>query len=115
MDFATFWQQYPKKVAKKEAEKAWSRLSNMNRALALEALPNHLRAWAVAGTEKQYLPNAATWIRGERWEDEIELPGENWQSSEEATIRKGQVLGLMPRPGEDLMTYRNRIRERLTA
>jgi hypothetical protein len=72
--FAAFWARYPHRTAKKDAEKAWKKL-NPSPALqtqifaaiesqkAWRALPGWHPAWAYP----------ASWIRGERWNDE--LPG----------------------------------------
>ena len=39
MDFEKFWVNWPKKVAKKKAEIAWKRLTDLEKREALEALP----------------------------------------------------------------------------
>jgi hypothetical protein len=69
MDFETFWTHYPKKVAKQDAIKAWSRLTMFDVDAIDAAYADHLRAWA--GKDPQYLPHPATWLRGRRWEDEV--------------------------------------------
>lgn len=63
--FNDFWAIYPKKVAKKDAEKAWNRLNAAQKITALEALPAHTRRW----TDPQFMPHAATWLNGERFDD----------------------------------------------
>lgn len=69
IEFDQFWTLYPRRVAKKDAEKAWSKLSQDQQALAIAALPAHRKAWS--GKEMEFLPYPASWIRGERWHDEI--------------------------------------------
>lgn len=79
--FAQFWNEYPKKVAKKDAERAWSKIplddllfkrimAGLDRA---RASPNWIK------DKGQYIPHPATWLNGKRWEDEhgqYQAPGE---------------------------------------
>ncbi len=63
--FVEFWCRYPLKKAKKDAEKAWTKEPNkaaMSEGLARQ-LPSMLK-------NPKYIPYAASWIRGRRWEDE---------------------------------------------
>ena len=69
-NFPTFWQIYPRKCSKKDAMKAWSKLKPAEQVKALEALPNHIKNWS--GNALMFIPYPATWIRGERWEDELQ-------------------------------------------
>ena len=70
--FEQFWQIWPKRVAKADAEKAWHKLSFEQRSKALAALPSHISVWAERG-DTQFIPYPATWIRGQRWEDEFSI------------------------------------------
>lgn len=70
--FDEFWAQYPKHKAKKEAQKAWNQIKPgpaLRRDIA-EALAWQRRdpQWLKDGGA--YVPNAASWLRGERWDDE---------------------------------------------
>lgn len=73
MDFECFWACYPKRVAKKDARKAWDRLKPEQKDAAMKALPLHVEMWS--DREAQFIPHAATWINAERWEDEIPAKG----------------------------------------
>ncbi len=70
-DFEIFWKAYPKKAAKKDAKKAWGQVASVRPDLStlLEALRIHSegRQW-----QDGVYPHAATWLRGERWNDEPE-------------------------------------------
>ena len=70
-DFDQFWQAYPKKAAKKDAKKAWGQTASVRPPIdtLLEALRIHSegRQW-----QSGVYPHAATWLRGERWNDEPE-------------------------------------------
>lgn len=66
----TFWDLFPKRVAKRDAEKAWARMSLQDRESAITALVGWRRVWMARG-EMQYVPFPATWLNGARWEDEL--------------------------------------------
>jgi hypothetical protein len=67
-DFQDFWCLYPRRVARKDALKAWSRLSPAQQVEAITALVIWRRVWAKK--ELDYVPYPATWLNGERWTDE---------------------------------------------
>jgi uncharacterized protein YdaU (DUF1376 family) len=70
--FSQFWLLYPKKLAKKDALKAWGKLSLANG--LFEQITASLEKWKKSKDwlkdGGQYIPNAATWLNGERWNDE---------------------------------------------
>ncbi len=68
--FDDFWTLYPKRIARKEAERQWNRLSEANKVEALTALLGWRKVWLARG-ELQYTPNAGTWLHQERWTDEL--------------------------------------------
>jgi hypothetical protein len=74
--FESFWKEYPRRVARKDAEKAWAKIPIAKQIDVLNALKNHVTAWKQQGTEKGYIPYPASWLNGARWEDEIELAPE---------------------------------------
>lgn len=69
--FAQFWAAYPRKVAKKDALRAWEQLrpSRELRETLLAAIQQQLASdqWQ----NPQYIPYPATWLRGERWLDQL--------------------------------------------
>jgi hypothetical protein len=71
--FDEFWKAWPKRVAKKEALRAWERIAPEKYPLIMAALPRHKKqpVWLKEGGI--YIPYPATWLNGERWEDEIIL------------------------------------------
>lgn len=114
MTFEDAWLLYPKKVAKLDAQKAWNKLRPDQQWAVMQALPIHARYWDAAGTAKEYLPHFATWIRGERWTDELAMPQarsvvEAWWASDEGIHRKALELGIAPRPGESWPNLKARI------
>lgn len=68
--FADFWLLYPKRMAKKDAERAWAKLGEADRVAALTGLVTWRRVW-LERDEMQYVPFPATWLNGERWTDEL--------------------------------------------
>jgi len=71
--FGAFWCAYPRKVAKKAALKAWLKVDpddatvkKIMRSLAAFKVSN---GWVKDGG--QYIPHPATWLNGERWDDEV--------------------------------------------
>lgn len=69
MPFDDFWQAYPRRVAKADARKAWDKLkpSPELEAQILAALEWQRQVW----DDPKYTPYPATYLRGERWEDEV--------------------------------------------
>jgi len=65
-----FWPAYPRKIKRADARKAFLKLRPNEPliALILAAIALQARGW----NEPKYIPNAATWINGRRWEDEPE-------------------------------------------
>jgi hypothetical protein len=111
--FQEFWAAYPKKVARLDAEKAWNRLTPMDRFTALQALPIHVRYWQIAGTAKEFMPHAATFLNGRRFEDELEMPeptaSNDWMKTTAGIEAKAKQIGVTPRAGEDWHSLKARI------
>jgi hypothetical protein len=112
--FDEFYKKYPRKMGKKDAQKAWNKLKPEDRQLAIKAIDLHIKYWEHTNTDRAYIPYPATWLNSERFHDEIiiEAPKEKeipWTSTEELTIKKGKEIGLNPYAGESLWEYRQRI------
>ena len=103
-DFELFWKHYPRKVAKAEARKAWAQTKDIRPELTnlLSAVKAACKTEAWMKDGGKYIPHAATWIRGERWEDchEIVLPEvvneKPWHETATGIELKGKELGLDP-------------------
>ena len=69
--FDEFWQAYPKKKAKADALKAWKKNDcYIMRGEIIHDVINRSKndpSWS----DKQFVPNGATYLSGKRWEDEI--------------------------------------------
>lgn len=69
--FDLFWESYPKKMAKKEAQKAWKQLS-VNETVYQEicdAVEKQKQQEQWLREKGKYVPYPSTWLRGERWKD----------------------------------------------
>ena len=70
--FEAFWKAYPKKSAKTNALKAWSKIKPdenlLNNILSAVEAQSHSEQWLK--DEGRYIPYPATWLNGKRWEDE---------------------------------------------
>lgn len=87
--FATFWNAYPKRVAKQDAVKAWTKLRPNDVVLA-ELMDGLERAKASADWQREdgrYIPNAATWLNGKRWQDEHK-PNANGSGHNQPTAKQ---------------------------
>jgi len=66
--FTVFWDGYPKKTAKRAAARAFAKaIAKVSLDTLLDALARHKQTeqW-----QRRVIPHAATWLNGERWEDE---------------------------------------------
>ena len=69
--FSDFWKEYPKKVSKPDAIKAFAKI-NMNDALMERVMDALFAAIASEAWKKdggQFIPYPATWLNKRRWED----------------------------------------------
>lgn len=114
--FDEFWSKYPRKIARKYAKQCFDRLSDENKKAAILGLDQYLKYWLVKGTAADFIMHASTFINQERWTDELDLNDVqtgNWWQSDAATMGKGREVGVMPRVGEDMTNYRERIKHKL--
>jgi hypothetical protein len=75
--FATFWSEYPRKIGKGSAERAWKKIKQ-----PAETLPSILSAlsWQKVSEQwqrnnGQFIPHPATYLNQRRWEDERDPGG----------------------------------------
>jgi hypothetical protein len=73
MPFEQFWSAYPRKMGKQDALKVFEKLAPDSTLLDLMLVAlraqSQLDQWQREGGK--YIPHAATWLRGRRWEDEV--------------------------------------------
>ena len=73
-DFEDFWKAYPKKVGKKDARAAFLKVSVPVQTL-LDALEKQKQSDQWSRENGRFVPNPATWLSQQRWEDELPPPG----------------------------------------
>ena len=74
--FCIFWEEYPKKVGKTAAEKAFMKLKPSAEMLQqmLDTIKAQKQTEQWMRDNGQYIPNPATWLNRGQWEDEITVP-----------------------------------------
>jgi hypothetical protein len=96
--FNRFWAMYPKHVARLDALKAWTKLQPkpelVDRIISALEVQKLQESWQRA--RGQFVPHAATWIRGERWMDEYDTPRQStaYDWFEECKVVHGGSCGL---------------------
>jgi len=70
MEFDQFWVQYPRKVGKEAARKAFAKAMKKTTVTAIMSGVEDLRI-RVAGKDQQFTPHPATWLNEGRWDDEV--------------------------------------------
>jgi hypothetical protein len=72
MSFDEFWKAYPRKIAKADARKAWEQTEKFRpkteEVLKAVETAKKTEDWRKDGGK--FIPYPATWLRGERWEDD---------------------------------------------
>ncbi|MBE1159633.1 hypothetical protein [Dyella acidiphila] len=75
VEFDRFWAAYPRHAGKRAAMKAFAKLKPdgelLGRMLAAVKRQQQTDQWQRDGG--QYIPHAATWLNGRRWEDEVPM------------------------------------------
>ena len=82
-EFESFYLSYPRKVAKPQAKKAWTK----NKCVLAEVLPaleQQKKTWK----DPQFVPYPATWLNQRRWEDETIVKQESNGYAKQANIQQ---------------------------
>lgn len=69
--FTEFWEAYPRKVGKREAESVFGRLMRRNDRPSKEDLLAGVGRLCAENRELKFVPHPATWLKQGRWEDEV--------------------------------------------
>lgn len=70
--FDDFWKLYPRRVAKKDAMRAWGRLTEDEQARAIVGVQRYARSRV--GQDPRYTLHPATYLNGARFDDEPDAP-----------------------------------------
>lgn len=71
LSFEDFWKMFPKRVARKDAMKAWAKVSPREYPKIIRAIEQQKMCddWTDQGGK--FIPYPASWLNGERWYDEM--------------------------------------------
>ncbi len=95
--FDRFWEAYPRKTAKKDAQRAFEKLALTPNDPRVEAIREGLRkakksrAWLDG--DGKFIPHAATWLNGERWRDDHAEPPSGGSGARASPPRPSGRLG----------------------
>jgi hypothetical protein len=75
--FEEFWKTYPNKSAKVEAQKSFNKIKPDHALLAkiISAVVSFKKSAKWTKDGGAFIPHAATWLNGKRWEDEVQSGG----------------------------------------
>lgn len=81
--FEVFWKLYPKKASKKDALKAWKKIDAELFDHIIDSLGAHRGCEQWVRDEGKFIPHAASWLNGEKFNDEVKpyVAGTNGQRS----------------------------------
>lgn len=69
--FHEFWEIYPRRVAKLDAERAWNKIPDDEQPAVLAGVLRARQSEAWRSDGGKFVPYPATWLNGRRWEDDI--------------------------------------------
>lgn len=89
--FADFWSNYPRKIGKGAALKAYKKaLTKTDAETILKAVKGY--PWS---SDREFIPHASTWLNAERWTDDTTSPAKTIE-----TFRIGHAKGLVKKEPE---------------
>lgn len=71
VSFDDFWSLWPRRLAKKDALKAWLRVRPVDHQKILRAVEAAKQTEQWQKDDGQFIPYPASWLNGERWDDEL--------------------------------------------
>jgi hypothetical protein len=73
-DFELFWKAYPRKVAKRQAQKSFAKLMVTKDAPTIKQLLDGVERYKATTLDPKYIAHPATWLNQGRWEDDVTTP-----------------------------------------
>lgn len=90
--FAGFWEEYPRREAKKDAARAWAKINPEEHPQVLAGLKPWKRSSQWKKDGGQYIPYAATFLNGERWKEiPMDLQRKEAEQREEREMVRARV------------------------
>jgi hypothetical protein len=107
--FNSFWNLYPRKVAKGVAEKSFKRLLLLNKDvdIILKDIESRKKSEAWLKEEGKFIPHPSTYLNQRRWEDETKdaEPVKKPYFRGERMVKKGQKWQVIPNDGSAWLEY----------
>ena len=73
--FDLFWSEYPKKVKKPDAIRAWKKIpATVDPGSIMDGLIRWKKSDQWSRDDGRFIPNPATWLNAEQWKDEVPAP-----------------------------------------
>jgi hypothetical protein len=115
--FDMFYKAYPRKVAKGDARKAWQQTKAIRPPLEqiLTAIQAQCNSEQWLKDNHAYIPYPATWLRAERWDDEIQttipgkVMGKDWHETWSGITMKGNELGIFEKDFDHPIKFREAV------
>lgn len=98
MEFEKFWSAYPRKEGKQKARSAFEKVT-VSLDVLLIALESQKKSSQWTKDNGQFIPHAATWLNGKRWEDQL------------AVDRSGYVNGRRQLDDDEIAAIRRQMAE----
>ena len=88
--FDVFWSEYPKKMNKSTAVKAWAKLKPDSELLnkIMEGLARWKQSESWQRDNGRFIPYPASWLNGRRWEDEVQTVSSSPRPSRTVTAQE---------------------------
>lgn len=88
-----FWENYPRRIAKKDALRALYKIRKANE-VPFEVLLSAVKVYgnSMIGKEMRYIAHPATWLNAGRWDDAPEALLDGKMQAPALALRNGQVL-----------------------
>lgn len=95
--FNQFWGIYPRKVGKGAVERAWNKIrpDPQLHEQILMAVYKAKRSNDWQKDNGRYIPNPLTWLNQRRWEDELDLPVNDFSANPQANMAKRAIEVIM--------------------
>ena len=97
-DFETFWSYYPKRQGPNPKKAAYGKWKTAIKTTDPQVLVNAVKAYASSElpADRQMIPQAATWLSQERWEEQDTTAPDEWLKD---CWRKGDTASITERTG----------------
>ncbi len=93
--FNEFWSAYPKKVGKKEAQKAFAKVPKAEWPKLVPAVEAQKNSKQWQKDDGQYIPHPTTWLNQGRWEDSVEPNKSAYARMYDPPVKLGELDQLL--------------------